>query len=92
MDKKMELVFFNSDDGKVLLPVTIQDETVWLTRSQLAELFGRDVKTIGKHINNALKEELDTSTVAKFATVQFEGDRKVERQLEHYKSFKKANK
>jgi hypothetical protein len=45
----------------------------------MAELFGRDVKTIGKHINNALKEELDNSTVAKFATVQLEGDREVER-------------
>ena len=50
----------------------------------MAELFGRDVKTIGKHINNALKEELDNSTVAKFATVQNEGGRDVERDIEHY--------
>ncbi len=47
-------------------------------------LFGRDVKTIGKHINNALKEELDTSTVANFATVQNEGGRDVERNIEYY--------
>ncbi len=59
-------------------------ETVWLTRNQMAELFDRDVKTIGKHINNALKEELDNSTVAKFATVQMEGGREVERNIEHY--------
>ena len=56
----------------------------WLTRAQMADLFYRDVKTIGKHINNALKEELDNSTVAKFATVQTEGGRTVERQVEHY--------
>ena len=52
----------------------------------MAELFDRDVKTIGKHINNALKEELsnDEATVAKFATVQIEGEREVERNIEYY--------
>lgn len=51
----------------------------------MAELFDRNIKTIGKHINNALKEELeDIPTVAKFATVQTEGSRLVERQVEHY--------
>ena len=50
----------------------------------MAELFDRDIKTIGKHINNALKEELDNSTVAKFATVQNEGGREVERLIEYY--------
>ena len=55
-------------------------DTVWLNRHQLATLFGRDVKTIGKHIANALKEELQgMSTVAKFATVQTEGGRTVTR-------------
>ena len=62
----------------------MKDETVWLNREQLAELFDRDVKTIGKHINNALKEELDNSTVAKFATVQTECNRKVTRDIEYY--------
>ncbi len=50
----------------------------------MAELFGRDVKTIRKHINNALKEELDYSTIAKFATAQMEGSRKVTRNIEYY--------
>ena len=60
-------------------------DTVWLNRQQLAALFGRDVKTIGKHIANALKEELrGMSTVAKFATVQTEGERTVTRQVEYY--------
>ncbi len=63
----------------------MENETVWLNRQQLSELFGRDIKTIGKHINNALKEELkDMATVAKFATVQKEGDRYVTRQVEYY--------
>jgi len=48
-------------------------------------LFERDIKTIGKHINNALNEELSgLPTVAKFATVQMEGNRKVEREIEYY--------
>ena len=60
-------------------------DTVWLNRQQLAKLFGRDVKTIGKHIANALKEELaGLSTVAKFATVQIEGGREVSRCVEYY--------
>ncbi|MBS7123492.1 MAG: virulence protein RhuM/Fic/DOC family protein, partial [Coprobacillus sp.] len=50
----------------------------------LSLLFDRDIKTIGKHINNALKEELDSSTVAKFATVKKEGDRQVTRDIEYY--------
>lgn len=51
----------------------------------MAALFGRDVKTIGKHVANARREELEgVPTVAKFATVQVEGDREVERRVEHY--------
>ena len=42
----------------ITLPVAVEQETVWLNRNQMAELFGRDIKTIGKHINNALNEEL----------------------------------
>ena len=50
----------------------------------MAELFERDVKTIGKHISNALREEVDSSTVAKIATVQEEGNRSVTREIEYY--------
>ena len=73
-------------DGELELPVEVtpDKETVWLNRNQLAALFERDIKTIGKHINNALKEELDSSTVAKFATVQKEGAREVKRSVEYY--------
>ena len=63
----------------------VEGETVWLNRHQLADLFGRDVKTIGKHINNALREELRSiPTVANFAIVQKEGTRMVERIVEYY--------
>ena len=62
-------------DGELELPVEVapDKETVWLNRNRLAVLFDRDVKTIGKHINNGLKEELDSSVVAKFATTASDG-------------------
>ena len=68
-----KIVLFTSSDGTVTLPVAIDRDTVWLTRHQLSELFDRDVKTIGKHIQNALREELDSSVVAKFATTAADG-------------------
>ena len=85
MDRS-EIVIFETEDQQVKLEVNLENETVWLNRNQMSELFDRDVKTIGKHINNALKEELsvDNSTVAKFATVQIEGEREVERNIEYY--------
>ena len=71
--------------GGLSIEVLVESDRFWLNRQQLAKLFGRDVKTIGKHIANALKEELkDVPTVAKFATVQFEGGRRVVRMVEHY--------
>lgn len=84
-----QIILFDSSDGEVSLDVTVdvESEDVWLNRQQMSLLFGRDIKTIGKHIGNALKEELSNtpnSTVAKFATVQNEGNRQVERQVEYY--------
>ena len=71
---KNEIILFETADKEVSLQVQMQDETVWLTRSQMAELFDRDVKTIGKHINNAIKEELaEQVVVAKFATTTQHG-------------------
>ena len=78
------MITFKDGTLELNVPVSWEQETVWLTRNQMAELFDRDVKTIGKHINNALKEELDNSTVANFATVQMEGGREVKRNIEHY--------
>lgn len=71
MKEQDTIVIYTSEDGNTNLQVNLKDDTVWLNRSQIAELFGRDVKTIGKHINNALKEELaGESVVAKFATTK----------------------
>ncbi|MDE6007847.1 MAG: virulence RhuM family protein [Muribaculaceae bacterium] len=79
-----EIILYQPDDT-LTLDVRVEDESVWLNRNQIAELFGRDVKTIGKHINNSLREELvGLPTVAKFATVQKEGNRMVTRYVEYY--------
>ncbi len=68
---KNEIILFENQNVK--LEVNMKDETVWLNREQLAMLFDRNIKTIGKHINNALNEELDNSVVAKFATTAKDG-------------------
>ena len=99
MNNESQIVLYQQDDSiRLEVKIDAGNETVWLNRNQIAELFGRDVKTIGKHINNALREELATETetnvsdvnnqnnptVAKFATVQIEGGREVTRQVEYY--------
>ena len=80
------ITIFQSTDGKVTLEVNLENETVWLSQKQMALLFDRDYKTISKHVNNVFEEgELASeSTVAKFATVQKEGERDVERFIEYY--------
>ena len=71
---KNEIVLFTDGNLNIEVQVSPEQETVWLTRNQIAELFDRDVKTIGKHINNALKEELvRDEVVAKFATTTKHG-------------------
>ena len=80
-----EIMLFESADKSLSLSVPFDNETVWLNRQQMASLFDRDVKTIGKHVKNAIDEELQgLPTVAKFATVQTEGERNVEREVEYY--------
>ena len=79
-----EIILYQPD-STVKLEVRLENETVWLNRHQIATLFDRDVKTIGKHIANALKEELDgVPTVANFSTVQIEGNRTVTRNIDYY--------
>lgn len=79
-----EVIIYNPDDS-IRLEVRLENETVWLNREQLSTLFNRDKKTIGKHINSALQEELlGLPTVAKFATLQKEGNRWVNRTKEFY--------
>ncbi len=86
MEHQGEIILYQPEEA-VKLEVRLDSETVWLNRQQLSILFDRDIKTIGKHINNALKEELalrlimednttitQNPTVANFATVQKEGN------------------
>ena len=76
------IVMYVTDDNRISLDVKLENETVWLNRAQMSLLFDRDIKTIGKHINNALKEELEgLPVVAKFATTASDG--KIY-QVEHY--------
>jgi len=71
---KDEIIIYQNDDTSTKIEVRIEDETVWLNRHQLALLFNRDIKTIGKHIANALHEELENfSVVANFATTASDG-------------------
>lgn len=69
-----KIVIYKDESNAIQLEVKMDGDMLWLTRGQLATLFGRDYKTISKHINNALKEELaDEVVVAKFATTTQHG-------------------
>ncbi|MEY4964035.1 MAG: hypothetical protein RLZZ323_1354 [Bacteroidota bacterium] len=73
MDEKT-IITYQSESTSNQIEVRIEDETVWLNRNQIAILFDRDIKTIGKHINNVLKEEFScVSVVAHFATTVKDG-------------------
>jgi hypothetical protein len=86
MDNKTEMIMYQTEDGQTKIDVRMENETVWLSLNQIAELFQRDKSVISKHIKNVFDEgELnDNSTVAKFATVQNEGLRTVERDIVHF--------
>lgn len=81
-----ELIIFQSENGALELRTNGEKDTVWANLDQIATLFERDKSVISRHINNIFKdEELDrNSTVAKIATVQKEGKRNVERQIEYF--------
>ena len=72
--KQDQIIIYKDENNAIQLEVRMEGEMIWLTRQQLAKLFGRDYKTISKHINNALKEELaDEVVVAKFANTTQHG-------------------
>ncbi len=78
------LLVYGTEKG-VRVDVRYQGETLWMTQKQMGDLFAVSVPTISRHIANVIAEgELDDSTVAKIATVRREGDRQVERAVEHY--------
>ena len=86
MDEKGNIILYTTPDGESKIEVTLQDETVWLSIDQMAELFQRNKSTISRHIKNVFEEGelMPDSTVAFFATVQNEGDRVVERNIAFY--------
>jgi len=81
-----ELILYQSEDGTTKIEVRLDNETVWLSQAQLGDLFQKSKATISEHIKNIYEEnELDEmATVRKFRTVQLEGKRDVEREIEFY--------
>ena len=81
-----KIIIYNSKDGEAKLEVRLENETVWLSQKQMAELFDKDVRTINEHIKNIfLERELaENSTIRKFQIVQKEGRRDVERDIDFY--------
>lgn len=81
-----DMLIYENQDGKIKIDVRLEEETVWLTQYQMGQLFGKDKRTISEHISNIFTEGelIKSSTVRKFRTVQTEGNRQVERALDHY--------
>lgn len=83
---KGEIIIYQSEDNSTRIQVRIEEESVWLSQSQMVEFFNSTKQNISLHINNIFKEgELyATSTVKEYLTVQMEGERKVKRKLTLY--------
>jgi len=86
MNNKGEIIIYQNEQGNLKIDVRLENETVWLTQEQMVQLFGKTKSTISEHVKNIYQEkELEKlSTVRKFRTVRFEGNRDVERDLEYY--------
>lgn len=86
MDRKNTIVIYTSLDNKTEVTVKMQDDTVWLTLNQMAELFDKDSQTISDHLKNIYSEEelVHGATTRKFRVVRTEGRREVSRKIEHY--------
>lgn len=86
MDNNSKMIIYTTEDSLVKIETTFNDETVWLSLDQMSSLFQRDKSTISRHIKNIYKEGelVREATVANFATVQNEGNRQVERNIEYY--------
>ena len=85
-ENNSNIILYQSTDGSTTVEVTLKDDTVWLNLDQMSELFQRDKSTISRHIKNIYEsgELSPDSTVAFFATVQTEGNRKVSREIAYY--------
>ena len=83
---EQQVRIFTSTDGQAQLEVALEQETVWLSQVQMAELFGKDVRTVNEHVGNVFQEgELEKEpTIRKFRIVRQEGKRQVQRDIDHY--------
>ncbi len=81
-----EIIFYTTPNGSVHIEVFFQDETFWLSQKKMAELFGKDVRTISEHLINIFdeKELIPEATIRKFRIVQMEGNRDVTREVDFY--------
>ena len=85
MENYEQIIIYQTEDGLTKINVNMQNETVQLSLEQMSDLFQRDKSTISRHIKNIFEEKklVRESTVAKFATVQIEGNRQVERIIDY---------
>lgn len=86
MDSESQIEIYQATDGSTQINVQFEQETVWLTQAQMAELFGKGRTTITEHIQNVFSENelVQEATYRKFRQVRTEGKRTIEREIEHY--------
>lgn len=81
-----KIEIFTTEDNKINVEVKFDEDTVWLNQTQIQELFQKSKATVSEHIKNIYQEKelMMNSTVRNFRTVQIEGNRQVERNIEYY--------
>lgn len=86
MSNQSEMVIYQSDDGRIRLETRLENETLWMTQSQMAELFGCSADNISLHLKNIFEESelVESSTTEDFSVVRLEGGRQVSRNIKHY--------
>jgi len=86
LTERTEFLLYQTDDDRIRIETRMQDETVWLTQKQMAELFQKDIRTINEHLKNiyAEGELVSETTIRKFRIVRLEGTREVARSIDHY--------
>ena len=86
MEEKNKIEIYQSDDNHTIVEVKFEQETIWLSQKQMAELFDKDVRTVNEHIKTIYTtgELTKDSTIRNFRIVRKEGKRDVSRDIEHY--------
>lgn len=87
MDSTNPIQIYETADGQTQIDVRFEQDTIWLSQAQMAELFGKDVRTVNEHVGNIYKEEelaQSEATIRKFRIVRQEGNRQVKRAIDHF--------